>query len=58
MATVTTPTPCCDGLATGETGLARAQVHAEELARRDDLFPDILPAIAAALGGSRSLVLT
>ena len=47
-----------DGLATGETGIAQAQARAEELARRDDLFPDVLPAIAAALGGSRSLVLT
>ncbi len=47
-----------DGLAAGETGRAQSQARAEELARRDDLFPDLLPAIAAALGGSRSLVLT
>jgi 1,4-alpha-glucan branching enzyme len=36
--------------------LSEAQSRAEELARRDDLFPDILPAVSAALGGSRSLV--
>jgi 1,4-alpha-glucan branching enzyme len=35
-----------------EAGLRRA----EELERRDQLFPNIIPAIAAALGGSRSLV--
>ena len=29
---------------------------AEELYQRDNVFPDLLPAIAAALGGSRSLV--
>ncbi|MGH7581056.1 MAG: 1,4-alpha-glucan branching protein domain-containing protein, partial [Gemmatimonadales bacterium] len=39
-----------------EGGLPAAQVRAEELARRDQVFPDILPAVAAALGGSRSLV--
>ncbi len=47
-----------DGLAAGESGRAQAQTRAEELARRDDIFPDVLPAIAAALGGSRSLVST
>ena len=45
------------GLATGgETALAGAQTRAEELGRRDDLFPDVLSAVAAALGGSRTLV--
>jgi len=39
----------------GESSLPRAQGLAEELARRDHIFPDITPAIAAALGGSRSL---
>lgn len=36
-----------------EVGRRRAEV----LGRRDALFPDVLPAVAAALGGSRSLVL-
>jgi 1,4-alpha-glucan branching enzyme len=36
--------------------LPQAQARAEELGRRDDLFPDVLPAVAAALSGSRSLV--
>ena len=35
--------------------LPRAQARAEELARRDQVFPEILAAVAAALGGSRSL---
>ncbi|HEX5963750.1 MAG TPA: 1,4-alpha-glucan branching protein domain-containing protein [Gemmatimonadales bacterium] len=39
-----------------EGDLAAAQGLAEELYRRDHLFPNVLPAIAAALGGSRSLV--
>jgi 1,4-alpha-glucan branching enzyme len=39
-----------------ENTLPAALIQAEELARRDQVFPDILPAIAAALGGSRSLV--
>jgi predicted glycosyl hydrolase (DUF1957 family) len=39
-----------------EEWLPQAQARAEELARRDDLFPDVLSAVAAALGGSRSLV--
>jgi 1,4-alpha-glucan branching enzyme len=34
-----------------------AQRRADELAARDQLFPNIIPAVAAALGGSRSLVL-
>jgi 1,4-alpha-glucan branching enzyme len=33
-----------------------AQRRAEELEKRDQVFPNVLPAIAAALGGSRSLV--
>jgi 1,4-alpha-glucan branching enzyme len=37
-------------------GLATAQRRADELFERDALFADILPAVAAALGGSRSLV--
>jgi 1,4-alpha-glucan branching enzyme len=37
--------------------LERGRRRAAALAERDALFPDILPAIAAALGGSRSLVL-
>jgi 1,4-alpha-glucan branching enzyme len=39
-----------------EEWLPQAQARAEALARRDDLFPDVLSAVAAALGGSRSLV--
>jgi 1,4-alpha-glucan branching enzyme len=39
-----------------ENRLEAAQGRAEELSRRDQLFPNILPAIAAAIGGSRSLV--
>ena len=34
-----------------------AHRRAAELAERDALFPDVLPAVAAALGGSRSLAL-
>jgi 1,4-alpha-glucan branching enzyme len=37
--------------------LESAARRAEELGQRDRLFPNILPAITAALGGSRSLVL-
>jgi 1,4-alpha-glucan branching enzyme len=37
--------------------LERGRRRAAELAERDALFPDVLPAVAAALGGSRSLVL-
>jgi predicted glycosyl hydrolase (DUF1957 family) len=41
-----------------EGDLESAQRRAEELARRDQLFPNVLPAVAAALGGSRSLVVS
>ena len=41
----------------GEGALTAAQRRAEELFRRDRLFPEVLPAVAAALGGSRSLAL-
>ncbi len=37
--------------------LERGHRRAAELAERDALFPDVVPAIAAALGGSRSLAL-
>jgi 1,4-alpha-glucan branching enzyme len=37
--------------------LGPAQRRAEGLAQRDHLFPDVIPAVAAALGGSRSLAL-
>jgi 1,4-alpha-glucan branching enzyme len=40
-----------------EGAIQTGQRRAEEMVRRDDLFPDILPALAAALGGSRSLAL-
>ena len=39
-----------------EGGLEAAHRLADELYRRDNLFPNVLPAISAALGGSRSLV--
>ena len=39
------------------SSLEEGQALAAELARRDHLFPDILPAVAAALSGSRTLVL-
>jgi 1,4-alpha-glucan branching enzyme len=39
-----------------EADLDAAQRRAEELGRRDRVFPNVLPAVAAALGGSRSLV--
>jgi len=39
-----------------EGELESAQRLAEEMYHRDQLFPNILPAVAAALGGSRSLV--
>ena len=39
-----------------EGELEAAQHRAEELLARDAVFPDLLPAVAAALGGSRSLV--
>jgi 1,4-alpha-glucan branching enzyme len=38
-------------------GLESAQQRAEELGQKDPLFPNVVPAVAAALGGSRSLVL-
>jgi 1,4-alpha-glucan branching enzyme len=41
-----------------EAGLAAARDRAGELARRNSLFPDILPALAAALGGSRAFELS
>jgi 1,4-alpha-glucan branching enzyme len=44
-------------LAGGESELTVAQGRAEEFGRRDALFPDILPALSVALGGSRSYVL-
>jgi 1,4-alpha-glucan branching enzyme len=44
-------------LGPGGSDLEGAQRRAEELERRDHLFPDIVPAVAAALGGSRSLVM-
>ena len=47
-----------DALRDGSSqALDAAARRAEELGRRDHLFPDVLPAITAALGGSRSLVL-
>ena len=39
-----------------EERLGEARQRAEELERRDQVFPNVLPAVAAALGGSRSLV--
>ena len=39
-----------------ENEIGWAQQRAEELYARDQLFPNVLPAVAAALGGSRSLV--
>jgi 1,4-alpha-glucan branching enzyme len=39
-----------------EEGMDAARRRADELSQRDQLFPNIIPAIAAALGGSRSLV--
>jgi 1,4-alpha-glucan branching enzyme len=39
-----------------EADLDAAQRRAEELGSRDQVFPNVLPAVAAALGGSRSLV--
>ncbi len=39
-----------------ESDLESAQRLADELFRRDHLFPNVVPAVAAALGGSRSLV--
>jgi 1,4-alpha-glucan branching enzyme len=39
-----------------EDDLKAAEKLADELYQRDHVFPNVLPAIAAALGGSRSLV--
>jgi 1,4-alpha-glucan branching enzyme len=39
------------------TSLEEGQELAAQLERRDHLFPDVLPALSAALSGSRSLVL-
>ncbi len=39
-----------------DDALGPAQRRAEVLARRNRLFPDVIPAVAAALGGSRSLI--
>jgi 1,4-alpha-glucan branching enzyme len=39
-----------------DSQLEQAQRRAEELGQRDQVFPNVIPAIAAALGGSRSLV--
>ena len=44
-------------LGAGGDLLGTARGRAEELAQRDAVFPDILPALSAALGGSRSFVL-
>jgi 1,4-alpha-glucan branching enzyme len=40
-----------------DAALETARRRAETLGRRDAIFPDVLPAVAAALGGSRSLAL-
>ncbi len=45
-------------LARTGVSLEAGQRLAEELDRRDQLFPDLVPAIAAALGGSRSIAIT
>ena len=42
----------------GDAGLESAQRRAEELQARDGLFAEVLPAVAVALGGSRSLLRT
>jgi 1,4-alpha-glucan branching enzyme len=39
-----------------DEALEAARRRAEVLARRNHLFPDVIPAVAAALGGSRSLI--
>jgi 1,4-alpha-glucan branching enzyme len=44
-----------DALAPGSAGLAAAQTRAEELWRRDSVFPNVLDAVRAALSGSRAL---
>jgi 1,4-alpha-glucan branching enzyme len=40
-----------------QAALDRGHRRAADLAERDALFPNVLPAVAAALGGSRSLAL-
>ncbi|HEX5386384.1 MAG TPA: 1,4-alpha-glucan branching protein domain-containing protein [Gemmatimonadales bacterium] len=42
----------------GGVPIEEGQRLAEELGRRDPLFPDVLPAVAAALNGSRSIALS
>jgi 1,4-alpha-glucan branching enzyme len=44
-------------LGAGGELLETARARAAELAHRDAIFPEILPAVSAALGGSRSFVL-
>jgi 1,4-alpha-glucan branching enzyme len=44
-------------LSGGGESLETARGRAAELAQRNAIFPDILPAVSAALGGSRSFVL-
>jgi 1,4-alpha-glucan branching enzyme len=44
-------------LRSGEGDLAAAQRLAEDIRQRDDLFPDPLPAVEAALAGTRALAL-
>jgi 1,4-alpha-glucan branching enzyme len=39
-----------------QSQLETAQQRAEELGQRDQVFPNVLPAVGAALGGSRSLM--
>ncbi|MEO7986772.1 MAG: 1,4-alpha-glucan branching protein domain-containing protein [Gemmatimonadales bacterium] len=39
-----------------DEALEAGRGRADALARRNNLFPDVLPAVAAALGGSRSLI--
>jgi hypothetical protein len=46
-----------EALSPGREGeLEAAQQQTERLYEQDHVFPNVLPAIAAALGGSRSLV--
>jgi 1,4-alpha-glucan branching enzyme len=40
-----------------DQGMDAARRRADELGQRDQVFPNVIPAIAAALGGSRSLVM-
>jgi 1,4-alpha-glucan branching enzyme len=41
-----------------EAGLSAARARAEEIRQKDDLFPDPLPAVAAALAGTRTLAVS